>query len=102
MVIIDDRWVLGSLCRRTAAGPEKEEQLVYTSLASFPAEVVNPIKAKTEQNRICGLEDKKMKPERKSRKRSFRNEYHCDITLGAASTQMTCQSVTYHKRQAQH
>lgn len=53
-MIIDDKWVLGSLCRRTAAGPEKEEQLVYTSLASFPAEVVNPIKAKTKQNKRTG------------------------------------------------
>lgn len=53
MVIIDDKWVLGSFCRRTAA-PEREEQLVQTSLASFPAEVVNPIKAKTKQNKKTG------------------------------------------------
>lgn len=40
-MITDDRWELGSLCRRTAAGLQKEEQLVYTSFASFPDEVVN-------------------------------------------------------------
>lgn len=51
-MITDDRWELGSLCRRTAAGLQKEEQLVYTSFASFPDEVVNPIKAKTKEQVI--------------------------------------------------
>lgn len=41
--------MLGIFCRRVAGGPEKEveEELVQVNLASFSAEVVNPIKTKT-------------------------------------------------------
>lgn len=51
--MIDDKWVLGIFCRRAAAGPEKEaeEELVQTNLASFSAEVVNPIKSKTNKQK---------------------------------------------------